>query len=150
VFKDTNPKDAIATRRGRFWQGVSWAVIKEVSVAMLEGAIKYARHNYRESGVRASVYFDATIGHLTDWWEGEDIDPKSRLSHVTKAIASLFVLRDAMINDMWVDDRPPKSKMQDAELEERVKELFEMYPDPKPPVTAESLAKRLAALKEPK
>ncbi|SVD92517.1 uncharacterized protein METZ01_LOCUS445371, partial [marine metagenome] len=30
----------------------------------MEGAIKYGRHNYRIAGVRASVYIDATIGHL--------------------------------------------------------------------------------------
>lgn len=81
----------------------------EVGVAMLEGATKYGRHNYRVAGVRSSVYYDAVMRHLIAWWEGEDIDPDSKLSHVTKAITSLVVLRDAMMQGMATDDRPPRS-----------------------------------------
>ena len=77
---------------------------------MLEGAAKYGRHNYRAVGVRASVYYDATIRHLFSWWEGEDIDPDSGMSHITKAITSLVVLRDAMIQNMMTDDRAPISR----------------------------------------
>jgi len=89
---------------------VSAAVMAEVGVAMLEGAAKYGRHNYRAVGVRASVYYDATIRHLFSWWEGEDIDPDSGMSHITKAITSLVVLRDAMIQNMMTDDRAPISR----------------------------------------
>lgn len=84
-------------------------VMAEVGVAMLEGATKYGRHNYRVAGVRSSVYYDAVMRHLIAWWEGEDIDPDSKLSHVTKAITSLVVLRDAMMQGMATDDRPPRS-----------------------------------------
>ncbi|MCM0035904.1 MAG: DUF5664 domain-containing protein, partial [Burkholderiaceae bacterium] len=56
-----------------------------------------------------SVYYDATIRHLFAWWEGEDLDPDSGMSHITKAIASLTVLRDSMIQGMSTDDRPPRS-----------------------------------------
>ena len=84
-------------------------VLAEVGVAMLEGASKYGRHNYRVAGVRASVYYDGTMRHLMSWWEGEDIDPDSGLSHITKAITSLVVLRDAMMQSMCTDDRPPSS-----------------------------------------
>jgi hypothetical protein len=45
--------------------------------------------------------------HLTSWWEGENVDPDSGLSHVTKAIATLTVLRDAMLTGKYSDDRPP-------------------------------------------
>jgi len=106
--KDTNPKDAIGTRKAGY-SCLPIAVVNECGVAMLEGAAKYGRHNYRVSGVRASVYFDAVVGrHLADWWEGEDIDADSGLSHITKAIVGLMVLRDSMIRGNWVDDRPPK------------------------------------------
>ena len=43
------------------------------------------------------------------WWEGQDDDPESKISHMTKAIASLVVLHDAMMRGNWVDDRPPKT-----------------------------------------
>ena len=104
--KPSNPKDLIGIRKAPF-STVSGAVIAEVGTAMLEGAAKYGRHNYRVVGVRASVYYDATMRHLVGWWEGEDLDPDSGLSHVTKAIASLVVLRDAMLNGKCEDDRPP-------------------------------------------
>ena len=105
--KDTNPKDRIGIRKAPL-SVVPAQVLAELGVAMMEGALKYGAFNYRTAGVRSSVYYDATIRHIFSWWEGEDIDPDSGLSHVTKAIASLTVLRDAMINDMCTDDRPKK------------------------------------------
>lgn len=106
--KPTNPKDLIGVNKVPM-STVSAAVLAEVGVAMLEGAAKYGRHNYRADGVRASIYYDATMRHLMGWWEGEDIDPGSGLHHVTKAISSLVVLRDAMIQGAYTDDRPPRS-----------------------------------------
>ncbi|TGW07669.1 hypothetical protein EN788_35460, partial [Mesorhizobium sp. M2D.F.Ca.ET.145.01.1.1] len=112
--KASNPKDSVGARKWRQYATVPATVIAELGVAMLEGAAKYGRHNYRVAGVRASVYVDAAKGHIDQWWEGEDYDPDvpgQRLSHITKAIASLVVLRDAMIQDMLNDDRPPKAKL---------------------------------------
>lgn len=104
--KPTNPKDAIGIRKAPM-SVVPALVLAELGVAMLEGSAKYGRFNYRCAGVRASVYYDATMRHLMAWWEGQDTDPDSGLSHITKAIASLVVLRDAMMNDRCTDDRPP-------------------------------------------
>lgn len=104
--KDSNPKDAIGSRKVGL-SGIPRQVLYEVALGMLEGALKYARHNYRIAGVRASVYYDANNRHMDAWWEGQDLDPDSQLSHVTKAIASLIVLRDSMLAGNWYDDRPP-------------------------------------------
>lgn len=133
--KDTNPKDAIGTAKWRQFFCVPMQVLWEVGVGMLEGTLKYGRHNYRGAGVRASVYIDAAMGHIQSWVEGEDVDKDSDLSHITKAICSLFVLRDAMMNDMWVDDRPPKIKDLDAlrdRLQGIVDKNFERYADKDP------------------
>lgn len=81
-------------------------VLAELGAAMLEGAIKYGAFNWRSSKIFYSDYYDATTRHMMQWWEGEDNDPDSGLSHVTKAIASLTVLRDAMLNGSAIDDRP--------------------------------------------
>ena len=96
--------------------------------------MKYGRHNYRIAGVRASTYIDATIGHLLDYWEGQDIAPDSDLHHITKAIASLYVLRDAQMRNMCEDDRPPKSDVEGdkTRLQAIVNKLFEKYPNPVP------------------
>lgn len=136
--KDTNPKDAIGIKKPPITT-VPLTVLAEVGVGMLEGSMKYGRHNYRVAGVRASVYVDATWRHLMSWWEGEDIDPESGLSHITKAICSLTVLRDAMMNDMWTDDRPPVSNHEFMkELQAAVTKLLEKYPNPVPPYTKSS------------
>lgn len=135
--KETNPKDAVGVRKWRQYCTIPATVIAEVGVALLEGAFKYGRHNYRVAGVRASVYVDAAKGHIDQWWEGEDTDADSRLSHITKAIASLVVLRDAMIQDKLTDDRPPKAKLERvrAELQAAVDFIFEKYPDAVPAFT---------------
>jgi len=131
--KDTNPKDAVGTQKWRQYCTVPTTIIWELGVAMLEGARKYGRHNYRIAGVRASVYVDAAKGHIDQWWEGEDIDTESKLNHIVKAIASLAVLRDAMIQDKWVDDRPPKTDLDKlrGELQDAVDGIFERIPEAK-------------------
>jgi hypothetical protein len=129
--KPTNPKDAVGIAKVPL-STVPATVIFETGLGMMEGALKYGRHNYRAIGVRSSVYYDAAIRHLGAWWEGEDTDPDSGLSHVTKAIASLVVLRDAMIQDKLTDDRPPRAPAGWlAALNERAKALLEKYPEPK-------------------
>lgn len=135
--KDTNPKDGFGVRKWRQYATVPVTVMWEVGVGMLEGAFKYGRHNYRVAGVRASVYVDAAKGHIDQWWEGEDIDKDSGLSHITKAICSLVVLRDAMIQNMLNDDRPPKANLDRVrgEMQTAVDRLFEKYPDPEQPFT---------------
>ena len=127
--KDSNPKDAVGTKKAPM-STVSGPVMLEVGVAMLEGALKYGRHNYREIGVRASVYYDAVVArHLNAWWEGEDDDPDSKISHVTKAIAGLMVLRDAMIRGKMVDDRPKGTKGFVDALNKKAAALIDQYAD---------------------
>lgn len=135
--KDTNPKDRLGVQRPPL-STVSGPVLFEIGAAMLEGAAKYGRHNYRVVGVRSSVYFDATMRHLWAWWEGQDIDPDSGMSHVSKAIASLVVLRDAQIHGkVDNDDRPPPTDERWlADIRERVKTILETYPDGPAPYTA--------------
>lgn len=120
--KATNPKDAIGTAKvpismvsmqviselEAYMGPVNPIVLAELGLAMMEGALKYGRHNYRIAGVRASVYYDAAFRHRAAWILGQDIDPDSGVSHITKGIATLTVLRDSMIQGNWTDDRPPK------------------------------------------
>jgi len=83
-----------------------WRVVLEMALGMMEGGRKYGRHNYRAIGVRASVYYDATMRHLTDWYAGKPLDHESGLSHLSKALSSSQVLLDSMVMGNWVDDRP--------------------------------------------
>jgi hypothetical protein len=134
LTKPSNPKDAFGVKKASL-SCVPAPVLLEMGIGMQEGGAKYGRHNYRSSGVRGSVYYDATMRHLMAWWEGEDIDPDSGLSHITKAMCSLAVLRDAMLQNKFNDDRPPKSVPFMTELNAKSEALFEKYPDPVRPYT---------------
>lgn len=130
--KESNPKDAVGNKKVAF-STVPSSVLAEVAVGMTEGARKYARHNWRVAGVRGSIYYDATLRHLFKWWEGEDLDPDSGLSHITKAITSLVVMRDAMINEKFTDDRPPKIPVDFWDrIQDKVNEVFDKYPESLP------------------
>lgn len=132
--KETNPKDVIGMKKAPI-STLSGPVLFEMGLGMLEGARKYGRHNYRAMGVSATVYYDAAIGHLIDWFEGEDIDPDSGLNHVTKALTTLLVLRDSMLMGNWVDDRPLRNpnKLYKKHFNPKAKDIIEQFPDAKEP-----------------
>lgn len=134
--KDTNPKDSVGVKKSPL-SVVPTQVIHEIGLGMLEGALKYGRHNYRVAGVRSSVYYDAAMRHLNEWWEGEDIDGPSGLSHVTKAMTTLAVLRDAMLQDKLTDDRPPPALNRQwlEDYNKKAGELIDKYPNPVPAYT---------------
>jgi hypothetical protein len=131
--KDSNPKDAVGSTKPPV-SNVPLSVISEVGMALAEGQYKYGGYNWRVIGVRASVYWNAAFRHIKAWWEGEDTDPDSQLSHITKAISALVVLRDAMIQENWNDDRPPRSKQTPTMVSEQYKQMLErlksLQPDP--------------------
>jgi len=133
--KPTNPKDAVGIKKVPF-STIPAPVIAELGLALMEGARKYGRHNYRSIGVRSSVYYDACLRHLLQWWEGQDIDEESGLSHLTKAMACLTVLRDAMLYDKLNDDRPPSyPDGWISDLNKQAEDLITRYPDAKDPYT---------------
>ena len=137
--KDKNPKDIVGSKKAPL-STIPANVLMEVGLAMLEGSLKYGRHNYRATDVRASVYYDACQRHIMDWWEGEDIDKKSQIHHVTKAIAGLIVLRDAIMQDKFIDDRPPVTKDADwlEKLNKKAEEMIERCRAPKSPYIKEN------------
>jgi hypothetical protein len=125
----SNPKDRIGSRKAAM-SYVPPRVLAEVGVGMMEGGLKYQPYNWRSAGIRTSVYYDATLRHLMAWMEGEDTDPDSGLSHITKAICSLIVLRDGLIQGNVTDDRPPRSEPFYAELNAKAAALVDRYAAP--------------------
>lgn len=133
--KDINPKDKIGVTKSPMCV-VPMPAIHAIGLAMLEGALKYGRHNYRETEVKFSVLYSAIMRHMNDWWEGEDIDAESGLPHPIKAAACIVILFDAMLRENGIDDRPPKSPTGWLKvMNDHVKTLLAKYPDPKPPST---------------
>lgn len=103
-WKETNPKDALGSGRVPMGLFPDTAVIAG-SMAFLEGALKYEPYNWRRAGVRASIYVEALRRHMAAWWNGEDMDHKSGLNHLWKALACLAILIDAQEYGMLTDDR---------------------------------------------
>lgn len=137
--KQSNPKQAFADKKVNL--GVlPWGALYQVAIAMSEGALKYGSHNYREVGGRASTYFGSSIGHLTAWWEGEDIDEESGLLHLVKEISSSLVLLDSILNGNWTDDRPVRYK-NDVPMRNnsQMEKLLEKYPNPVKPFTEKEI-----------
>lgn len=133
--KDTNPKDAVGIGKAPL-SCVPTPALHAIGLAMMEGARKYSRHNYRRAGIRYSVYYDAVMRHMNQWWEGEDIDGDSGLPHPIKAAACLVILYDAMLRENGTDDRPPKSPDGWMEkMNEYARGLLEKYPESRDPHT---------------
>jgi len=52
-----------------------------------------------------SVAYGATLRHLTAWFDGEDIDPESGLSHMDHVGANVKFLQTFIAQDIGCDDR---------------------------------------------
>ena len=124
--KPTNPKDACGIKKVPL-SGMPAPVLLEAGLVKLHGDLKYGRYNWREAGVRASVYYDAAFRHLAAWYEGEDDDPDSGISHLAHAITGLAVLRDSMMRGNWSDDRPQATKGFIAELNKKAEAMLEKH-----------------------
>ena len=125
--KDTNPKDAIGTKKVPM-SGLPAPVLMECGLVKLHGDLKHGSYNWRDAGVRSSVYYDACLRHLMAWWEGEDLDPDSGIHHLAHAITGLSVVRDSQIQGNCNDDRPkPTQAGWVASLNEKAKEMIESH-----------------------
>lgn len=131
--KDTNPKDAIGSTKLSFGL-VPDTLSTFAALAFTEGATKYGSYNWRVAGVRASIYRDALERHLKKWWNGEEVDPKTGVSHLASVIACAGIILDAALVGKLTDDRPPKAPMGELidSMEAKVAHLKELHKDKNP------------------
>lgn len=104
--KDTNPKDAIAGSKAALHL-VPPALQILAEPAMRLGAEKYGPYNWREKGVRLTVYLAAIDRHLAAFKDRQDKDPESGWSHLSHVAACLAIIADAGAIGKLTDDRPP-------------------------------------------
>lgn len=120
-LKPTNPKDLVGASKIPFHLIPKTGLV-EVALAMLDGALKYGRSNYRAIGVRSSIYYDAAFRHLEAWFEGEDFAPDSGVHHLGHAIACFLIILDSRAKGNLRDDRMfPGSYL--GELKKRTKQV---------------------------
>jgi hypothetical protein len=132
--KPTNPKDIIGSDKLPVHLWPETATIMGC-LALLDGALKYGRANFRAIGVRSSIYVDAVKRHMNAWFEGEDNDPDSGLPHMAHALACIAILVDAQATGKLNDDRQFTGGYRKlvTELTPHVARLKRMHADRVPP-----------------
>lgn len=133
TLKASNPKDIIGSDKLPLHLWPETATILG-SLGLLDGLLKYGRGNFREIGVRSSIYYDAARRHLNAWFEGEDADPDSGLPHLGHALACIAILIDAGAAGKLNDDRqyPGGYRKLVTEMTPHVARLKEMHKDKAP------------------
>lgn len=101
----SNPKDIIGVTKPSF-ELVPMAAVMRTNEAFKDGSIKYGAFNWRETAVRADVYFNAAMRHMTQWYHGDDKARDSGVDHRAHAIACMMILMDAEDQGTLIDNRP--------------------------------------------
>src|SRR5882724_2517752 len=103
--KPSNPKDIIGSNK--LPMGLVPATTKAyLALGHAEGHIKYGLVNWREAGVKASIYLDALERHIEKWKNGEEEDPETTVPHLANALACISIIVDAKECGKLIDDRP--------------------------------------------
>jgi hypothetical protein len=117
--KESNPKDVIGTTKVPL-SLVPGIVQAYASIAWLEGKTKYGGVNWREAGVKETVYADALLRHFYKYHDGgEWADQKTNVPHLASIIACAGIILDAQLAGKLIDDRP----MSQAGLSQAIDDL---------------------------
>ena len=138
TYKPTNPKDALGSTRAALHLNPAEA-LTEMSLALVEGMLKYGAHNFVLMGARASVYLAAASRHLEKFKLGRDRDPASLVHELGYTMACCAIVIVAQRRGTLVDDRGPAIPSEEidrlfAEAEATIKHLaskFELMPGSK-------------------
>jgi hypothetical protein len=101
---DKNLKTLAALNKPRI-SDVPPVALFAMGAAMSDGAKKYGRFNWRDTGTTTSVFYDAMIRHLADWYNGEDYAHDSKIHHLAHVMASCAILLDSELQGSMNDDR---------------------------------------------
>lgn len=133
MSKPSNPKDLIGSTKVPMGL-VPGTTMAYLAIGHLEGDLKYGRKNWREAGVRYSIYLDACLRHLMKLTDSEWEDPVTKVPHLANAITCLSIIIDAHESGKLIDDRPKTSPTGEVidRMSENVKHLQELFKDKKP------------------
>jgi hypothetical protein len=131
--KPTNPKDLIGTNKVPL-NLVPTTTMAYLSIGHLEGHLKYGKVNWREAGVKFSIYLDAALRHIKKLDDGQWADPETKVPHLANALACLSIIVDAYECEKLIDDRPKQGAGAETldRLAEIVKHLRELHGDKNP------------------
>jgi hypothetical protein len=131
--KPSNPKDLIGSNK------LPLGIVPATTEAYLalghsEGHIKYGLVNWREAGVRWSIYKDALLRHIAKFEAGEEEDPETTVPHLANAITCLSIIIDAKECGKLIDDRPKPAPISEliVRFSQKLMFLKKLFGDKKP------------------
>lgn len=113
AYPDNNPKTVQGLRKPSF-DSIPPSALVHLGQAMRDGREKYGPMNWRESPVSISVYYNAALRHLFDFWDGEDSAADSGVHHLGHTMACCAIILDAMEQSTLNDDRPTPGRFPDV------------------------------------
>jgi hypothetical protein len=105
MLPDDNPKTANGVQKPSF-ACIPPVALLHLAHAMMNGANKYGRMNWRDHTVTSTIYYDAMMRHVLSWADGETYDRHSGLHHLAHVMACCSILLDAEAQASLNDDRP--------------------------------------------
>lgn len=84
--------------------------LKAMARGLGYGAGIYGDRNW-ERGLATSRLYAALLRHLTAWWEREETDPESGLSHLDHVLCCAAMLEGTVTGKLGEDDRPLRAKI---------------------------------------
>ena len=106
AYPDGNPKTQAARSKPSF-HAVPASALLHLGAAMADGKRKYGLTNWRSNNVAASVYYDAMIRHLLEWWDAKQQNADdSQVHHLGHVMACCAIILDAEASGNLIDDRP--------------------------------------------
>lgn len=132
--KPSNPKDLIGSTK------VPLGLVPPITqaylaVGHLEGDLKYGRANWREAGVRFSIYLDAMLRHIGKLRDGEWADEITKVPHLANILCCASIIIDAHHMGKLIDDRPKANPATTEVIDGMgsiVQNLQDLFKDKKP------------------
>jgi hypothetical protein len=118
AYPDDNPKTVHGTAKPSI-SAIPPSAIIHLGQAMANGERKYGLFNYRDKRVSSSVYYNAAMRHLLEWWDGEEVDAESGCHPLAHVMACCAIILDAEGLGSLNDNRGTKGRVH--ELIERLK-----------------------------
>lgn len=116
TYPDGNPKSVQGAKKHSL-RLIPLPALVAINEAMQDGLTKYGPANWRETGVACTVYIDAALRHIFEYFDGGvDLASDSKAKHLGHAMACLAIIVDAAHNGTLIDDRPKPCKDVEALL----------------------------------
>lgn len=92
------------------WDLLPTDSLRELVRVLTFGANKYEDRNW-EKGMDWGRCYAAALRHLTSWWDREEDDPESGISHLAHTLCCVVFLLSYKLRGVGNDNRPTASKV---------------------------------------